>query len=101
MIYFCVLCGDYLFLTLNFDLLDCPQRPEDSSFVVDEEIFELGSTLKNGEILIIKRAKGYEKQERMCCSRCGIAVAYHQSGKYLYIFNDSITSKSTTFKDMQ
>jgi hypothetical protein len=96
-IYYCSLCGDYCFLTKDFKLSDCPERPEDETTVVDEDEKVIKSTLRDGESLIIQRDKRFEKQERQNCAKCGVTISYHQGGKFLYILKGTLTTVSNVY----
>lgn len=97
---FCRLCGDSIFLIKDFSIKQCPKRPEDGSILVDEDTKQIQSTLRVGEIVVIKRNQlKFERQERLNCSRCGVTVAYSQGGRYLYIFANSYDEKSDLYPD--
>lgn len=89
-LYYCRICKDYLFLAKNFEIEKEPIRPIDGSTVVDELKKDLLITCKEGETIIIHRPSGYERQTRLCCSTCNVAVAYHQGRNLLYILKDTI-----------
>lgn len=72
-------------------------REVDETIVVDEDEKEIKSTLQDGESIIIRRDKRYEKQERQKCAKCGVTICYHQNGRYLYIFKDALTTISKVY----
>lgn len=88
---YCSICGDYLFHFQGSSIKSAPIRPLDSSFVIDEDLIQIKNTLIEGVTLVVKRENGgFVKQERLNCSSCGVTVAYHQGGKFLYIFANAV-----------
>jgi hypothetical protein len=89
-LYFCNCCGEYVLLC-GFYIKTCPIRPTDGASVIDEDLKNLKIFLEASETVLIKRSSGYEKQQRLICPNCKSLIGYHQGGKYMYIYPDSVT----------
>jgi hypothetical protein len=76
---------------MDFLLENCPVRPIDKSYIIDESMKQIKVNLTDGEQMYIKRLNGYERQVKMCCPNCNIPIAYHQQQKYLYVLPDSVS----------
>ncbi|KAJ3305686.1 hypothetical protein HDV03_001094 [Kappamyces sp. JEL0829] len=89
-IYYCSVCSDYLFLAKGCKLETAPIRPVDKSWIIDENKKDVFTTCREGESVVIKRDRGFERQSRLHCSTCGTTVAYHQHSQFIYILPGSV-----------
>jgi hypothetical protein len=56
-----------------------PQRSTDSSFCVDEVKYLKSVNVVKGELKLVKREKGIEKQYPLNCTLCDVTVAYRSA----------------------
>jgi hypothetical protein len=64
---------------------------------VEESRYIKELNLCKGEVKLIKRTKGVEKQYRLNCTNCDIAIAYRPvppelATKYLYVLQDAVSA---------
>lgn len=84
------LCGEFA-LCIDVNLPQLPRRKTDSAYIImkQERNFVLAPSLKSS-LKVVKRTQGYEKQYRAHCGSCGLWIAYHQEGKFLYVVESSV-----------
>ena len=58
-----------------------PQRSTDHSYCVDEVKYLRNVNVVKGELKLVKREKGIEKQYPLNCTLCDVTVAYRCVGR--------------------
>jgi hypothetical protein len=94
-ILYCKHCGQYS-MVLDVKLSQLPTRKSDGSRVVNEKVRVCRRNMSEGQVKLIKRKKGIERQYRWNCKQCGLFLCYRsvagkETGKHTFIIADALT----------
>ena len=107
--YFCCRCGTKALRTSGRLLSELPSRGTDGATVVDEstQLERLSlEPITGSQPLLVKRAKGTEKQFRLGCRSCATPIAYRSTaaaapGKYLYVERGTVQERPPDAEQVQ
>ncbi|KAI8853521.1 hypothetical protein BC829DRAFT_289820 [Chytridium lagenaria] len=92
-VYYCI-CGEFL-LILDTVINKLPRRQTDGAYILNTKKRTHKLNTVPGPIKIVKREKGFEKQCRYCCPRCGLFVSYDQNSTFYYFLDGSLRSAAS------
>eukprot|EP00026_Physarum_polycephalum_P011104 Phypoly_transcript_11303.p1 GENE.Phypoly_transcript_11303~~Phypoly_transcript_11303.p1 ORF type:complete len:347 (+),score=53.93 Phypoly_transcript_11303:121-1161(+) len=96
-VFYCLHCGSFS-LILDTALSSLPRRRTDGSYVLEEAKI-LRKNMREGDVKVVKRVNGLERQYRLECPECLLFMAYRPNdhndsdGKLMYILPDAIGTR--------
>ncbi|KAJ9441239.1 UPF0235 protein [Diplonema papillatum] len=102
--YYCLRCGKKV-LVVTEALASRPRRSVDGSFVVLNDTIKSANVRKGPVVSLLRARKGAEKQYRMACRACGVAVGYRSQDiedvkcRLSYIFPGILSSNPAVTLD--